>query len=145
MKVPKKSKIELTNAHPDKSLSLERYRDLIDMVMTQENISLKSLHVITVEDEYLRALHRQFLYKDSFTDVLTFHLDEEDQREGEIYISVDQAKLNAGVFGVEVRVEIARLIIHGLLHLKGYDDKEYSGEQQMHQLEDEYLKRFWSD
>jgi probable rRNA maturation factor len=144
MKVQKKNKIELTNAHPEISLSLERYRDMICRVIHREKISLRSLHIITVGDEYLKELHKQFLHKDSFTDVLTFHLDEEGQREGEIYISLDQAKLNANEYGVELSEEIARLIIHGLLHLKGYDDAEHAGKQQMHQLENEYLQRFWS-
>ena len=115
---------------------------MIGKVIHGEKISLRSLHVITVDDAYIRTLHRQYLHKNSSTDVITFQWDEEDEREGEIYICLDQAKLNAEEYGVTLEKEIARLIIHGLLHLNGYDDKDDAGKQQMRQLEDKYLQRY---
>jgi len=124
------------------SLNLEGYHDMIGKVIHGEKISLRSLHVITVDDAYIRTLHRQYLHKNSSTDVITFHWDEEGEREGEIYICLDQAKLNAEEYGVTLEKEIARLIIHGLLHLNGYDDKDDAGKQQMRQLEDKYLQRY---
>jgi len=143
MKIQKKIKIELTDSHPRDLISLKCYRDMIHQIIEEEKIPVATLHVIAVDDEYLRSLHRQFIKEDIYTDVMTFQLEEDDEKEAEIYISVDRACQNAKEYGVELSEEIARLIIHGLLHLKGYDDKDELGKQQMHDLEDLFLLQYW--
>jgi probable rRNA maturation factor len=70
-------------------------------------------------------------------------MEEPDEREAEIYISLDRADQNAGEYDVELPEEIARLIIHGLLHLKGYDDKNNSAQQQMLALQERLLDVYW--
>ena len=101
------------------------------------------MNIILVDDEYLRSLHRQFLQKDSYTDVMTFPIEEEEDREAEIYISLDRAQINAKHFDVQIEKEVARLIIHGLLHLKGYDDKDKISRAEMRREEDRLLKIYW--
>ena len=143
MKVKRKIKIEFTDSHPQLSISLNSYRDLIHQIIVEEKIPVAGIHIITVDDEYLKSLHRQFLNEDSYTDVMTFYLEEDDEVDGEIYVSTDRASQNAKHYRVDLSEEIARLIIHGLLHLKGYDDKDKSGKQQMQLLEDRFLKHYW--
>ena len=143
MKIQKKIKIEITDSHPQDLISLNSYRDMIHQIIMEEKIPVTAVHVIAVDDEYLRSLHRQFLKEDTYTDVMTFHMEEEDEKDGEIYISVDRACQNAKDYCVELSEEIARLIIHGLLHLKGYDDKDELSKQQMHGLEDLFLTQYW--
>jgi rRNA maturation RNase YbeY len=58
---------------------------------------------------------------------------------GEIYISVDRVRENAGEFGTTIKMELLRVIFHGALHLCGYGDKTAAQERKMRQLEDKYL------
>jgi len=94
-------------------------------IITQvsEDIALKaeSLSFVFVDDTYLAGLHERYLDDPSKTDVITFNLGE-DKIEGEIYISHDRAFLQASTYNVTFEEEIVRLMIHGLLHLAGYDD-----------------------
>jgi rRNA maturation RNase YbeY len=62
--------------------------------------------------------------------------------EGEIYISADRADIHAREFEVSLGEEIGRLIIHGMLHLKGYDDQTENERQEMQQKEDFYLQKY---
>jgi rRNA maturation RNase YbeY len=118
---------------------------LIQQVIGQEEIELSAVEVIIVEDAYLKSLHKQFLKRDTFTDVMTFAWEENEQVEAEIYLSLDRAKINAQEYQVQLDQEIARLIIHGLLHVKGYNDEDKAGKQRMHNKEDEYLHRYWQN
>lgn len=107
-------------------------------------LHVSHLNIVFVDDEYLKSLHRQFLNDDTYTDVMTFNLSETGAIDGEIYISADRAKENAQKYQVSFADEIARLVIHGLLHLKGHDDRTDAGRRQMHQLENKYLKECWN-
>ena len=143
MKIKRKIKIEFTDSHPRHPISLTSYRDLIHQIIVKEKIPVAGIHIITVDDEYLKSLHHQFLNEDTYTDVMTFYMEQDDEIDSEIYISTDRASQNAKHYQVELREEIARLIIHGLLHLKGYDDKNKSDKKQMQLLEDRLLRHYW--
>ena len=77
---------------------------------------LTNADVILVSDRRIAALHRQFMNIPGPTDVITF-------QHGEIFISVDTAKKNARRFRTSMGDELQLYIVHGLLHLHGYDDK----------------------
>ena len=95
---------------------------LCKTVAADIGLEAKSCSVIFVDDVRLKEMHSHYLNDDTKTDVITFDLGE-DKIEGEIYISVDRAIVQAESFKVSVAEEIVRLIIHGLLHLKGFDDR----------------------
>ena len=77
--------------------------------------------VIFVDHEKSQTINRQFLAHDYPTDVIAFEYDdEEDDKWGEIYINVKKAREQAIEYGVSYENELARLIIHGLLHLSGH-------------------------
>lgn len=100
------------------------------------------LHVVLVNDSELMALNKQFLGRDYLTDVIAFPITEadDDSFEGEIYISIDRIFENAKTFAVIPQTELARIVIHGVLHFLGYTDKTPDEKHQMSQREDHYLK-----
>ena len=77
--------------------------------------SLAEISIVLVSDRRMAALHKQFMNIDGPTDVLTF-------QHGEIFISVETAQENAAQFGTTTDDEIRLYIVHGLLHLRGFDD-----------------------
>ena len=85
-------------------------------------------------------MHEDYLNDPDYTDVMTFNLGD-DAIEGEIYISADRIKENANIFEASIENEIFRNIIHGLLHLKGYTDKEVHEKSKMKQKEEELLRQ----
>ena len=91
----------------------------------------------------MAKLHKTYLSDSCYTDVITFLLDDPEGTVGEIYISIDRAKHHAKIYEVGVEEEYARLIAHGLLHLKGMDDKTEADRERMHQIENAYLEKFW--
>lgn len=135
--------IQLINNYPGKPVSLKAYKPFIEEIITGEKFHIRELDVILVDDEYLRKLHHKYLNDDSYTDVMTFNLTESGEIEAEIYISYDRAQFHARQYQVSVEDEIARLICHGLLHLRGHDDRTPAERQKMHQLENELLRKYW--
>jgi rRNA maturation RNase YbeY len=101
------------------------------------------LNYIFCSDEYLLEINKQYLDHDYFTDIITFDNSEEDkQLEGDIYISVDRVRDNAATFHTDFDSEMRRVLIHGLLHLVGYEDSSEALKTAMRAKEDEYLRLF---
>ena len=92
-----------------------------------------SATIAFVSDKTIRQLNRQFRGVDKATDVLSFPADEDESNLGDIAISVDTAARQAKENGLEFDQEVAQLILHGLLHLSGYDHETDNGE--MNRLE----------
>ena len=132
--------MEISVHNLDKELSIteEQLSDLIRQTSKKLELDIQSVQVIFVDDEKLRTMHEQYLNDPDYTDVMTFNLSN-DSIEGEIYISDDRVKENAKLFKVTIENEICRNIIHGLLHLAGYTDKEEPEKTIMKQKEDELL------
>ena len=106
-----------------------------------EGKPLQSLAYIFLDDEGLLSINRQFLNHDTYTDIITFELGEEETM-GEIYISADRVKDNANIHGVSAEQEFLRVMFHGALHLCGYRDKKKSEITVMRAKEDEYLRLY---
>lgn len=130
--------VSVTNAHPSTRLRRAPIADAVLRALKGERIARCTINVILVSDEELLEMNRQFLSHDYLTDVITFPL-EETPLEGEIYISVDRAREQAGEAGVGLYEEVSRLAIHGALHLAGYDDATPDERERMRILEDRYL------
>ncbi|MBP5136823.1 MAG: rRNA maturation RNase YbeY, partial [Paludibacteraceae bacterium] len=91
---------------------------------------------IFCSDEKILEVNRQFLQHDYYTDIITFDYTENGKINGDIFISVDTVKSNAEKFNVTYDNELMRVIIHGVLHLTGQNDKTPETEKVMHQKED---------
>lgn len=130
--------ISVINAHPRTRLRRAVIAAGVEHTLRREGVKRAEVSVILVSDDELLEMNRAHLAHDYYTDVITFKLEEE-PLEGEIYISVDRAREQAGEYGVGVYDEVRRLAIHGALHLCGYDDATDAEREAMRRLEDRYL------
>ena len=80
------------------------------------------LSFIFTSNEHLRLMNREFLNHNYFTDVITFDYSEDKHTSGDVFISIDQVRINAVKYNVEVAEELRRVMIHGVLHLVGFMD-----------------------
>lgn len=94
---------------------------------------------IFCSDPYILEVNKQYLQHDYFTDVITFDYTEGNKISGDIFISLDTVQSNAEQFGVDFYEELERVIIHGILHLCGFKDKEETEEAQMREEENKAI------
>jgi probable rRNA maturation factor len=99
------------------------------------------INFVVVGDREMARLHRTYMNIRGTTDVLTFDLSERPARrvEGDVYICIDQARRQAAEYRVPIYHETARLAVHGVLHLAGYDDHSDTQRAKMKALEDRSL------
>jgi rRNA maturation RNase YbeY len=91
------------------------------------------------QDEEVYRINVEYLQHDWYTDVISFEYNEGKRVNGDIIISVDRVKENAGRYGVTVEEEMKRVMIHGVLHLLGYEDGSVEERENMTVLENKYL------
>ena len=103
----------------------------------------ENINYIFCSDDYSLSINKKYLKHNYYTDIITFDLGEKDQKVADIYISTDRAKENAKTFNVTFHSEIVRLLIHGALHLSGFNDKTSKDYQRMKELEMIYLKEYF--
>jgi rRNA maturation RNase YbeY len=112
----------------------------IKLVIQKEKFSLNQVNFIFCSDEYLRAKNIEYLNHKTYTDIITFdYADTKGELEGDIFISIDRIRENADKFGRPFDEELHRVIIHGILHLLGYDDKTPQQKALIHKKEDACL------
>jgi rRNA maturation RNase YbeY len=114
-------------------------RKIIENIITGEGKAAGHINFIITTDANLILINRQFLEHDYYTDVITFNYNEGSYINGEIYISADTVKDNAGIYGTDVMDEMKRVMIHGVLHLAGHDDRTEEEKSKMRKLEDFWL------
>lgn len=100
---------------------------------------VREINYIFCSDHYLHSINKRFLRHDDFTDIITFDYAEDERIRADVYISIDRARENANTYGVSVPDEVHRLLIHGLLHLLGYADKNPDDKALMSAKEEYYL------
>ena len=94
---------------------------------------------IFTSNGHLKLMNREFLNHNYFTDVITFDYSEDKMTSGDIFISIDQVRINAVKYGVDVAEEIRRVMIHGVLHLVGFMDETIEEKEIMQKKENEAL------
>ena len=100
------------------------------------------IHIALMDDDALLALNQKHLDHDHYTDVITFDYSTAKEVNCDIAVSTDRVLDNATLEGVSVENELARVLIHGILHCVGYSDKTPNDKQIMRMKEDEMLKQF---
>jgi rRNA maturation RNase YbeY len=115
-------------------------KDKIRRLAREENKRTGELCFVFCSDEYLLELNRHYLNHDYYTDVITFDYGTGNLIAGDIFVSIDRVKENAGNFNVPFNHELSRVIYHAILHLCGYGDKTPAEESIMRSKEDYYLK-----
>ena len=91
-------------------------------VAKRESCRLGDINIIFCSDPYLLKINLQYLGHDYYTDIITFDYSEKPVVSGDLFISIDCVRDNASFYGVPFEEELHRVIVHGLLHLIGYDD-----------------------
>ena len=114
---------------------------IVKEVIGKEEKILGDIHFIITNDKNLLEINLEFLEHDYFTDVITFNYNEDNVINGEIYISLDRVKENAINYNVSLEEELLRVLVHGILHLLGFDDSDESGSDDMKRLEDFWLRK----
>ena len=122
-----------------KKIALKNSKDWLKKVVSTENKQLGKIIFVFCNDYYLLKKNIQFLKHDTLTDVITFEYSMGSQISGDILISVDRVKENSKKFDVTFLNELDRVMVHGLLHLLGYNDKSKQDAKLMRFKEDFYL------
>lgn len=141
--MPWLSKIYFFYQMPVSLRNRTRLKKFIQEIFKREKKKLISINYIFCTDAQLLKINKEFLSHDSYTDIITFRLSEENSPiEAEIYISAERVRDNAKQLNESFAGEFHRVIFHGALHLCGYNDKSLAEKKRMREREDYYLKLF---
>lgn len=117
-----------------------QFKKWLNEVIKKEDHIPGDIYYIFCDDEYLYRINKKYLKHDTLTDIITFPTSTKDNIiSGEIYISVERVRENAKERNVSFQKELSRVMVHGILHLLGYDDQSESQKSHMREKEDYYL------
>lgn len=125
---------------PDPEADISRFDQTVKTVFDGEQMQVSFINVIFLPKDDLRKMKHQYFGQDVYTDVICFNLNEpQTPIEGEVYLSIQQINENSREFNTDPVDELHRVLIHGCLHLCGYEDDNPELKQNMTRLEDRYL------
>jgi rRNA maturation RNase YbeY len=130
--------------HPDHPRIPHGFRKMAESVLSSIGETHDRMTIILCNDTLIRRLNRKFLNQDCVTDVISFDLSttEMDARHGEIYVNLDQVRVQANQFDVIFWNELVRLTIHGILHFYGYDDNTNNANKLMMKRQEELVQKY---
>ena len=120
-------------------INTDKMKEWIEAVARNHDKNVGTLTYIFCDDEYILATNRQFPQHDYYTDIITFDYSNSHRISGDMVISLDTVRSNAGQLGVDYDGELLRVIIHGVLHLCGINDKGPGEREIMERHENEAL------
>lgn len=112
----------------------------LKLVAESEIKKLGNINIIFCSDNYILDVNVKYLGHDYFTDIITFDYCEKDILSGDLFISIDTVRDNAEFYKTEFNDELNRVLVHGLLHLIGYDDHTPEEQKIMREKENYYLE-----
>ena len=135
--------VEINNDRLQVPLDHGRVRDAVQTILNDAAVSRAEISVAVVDDPTICRLHRAYLKQDGPTDVLSFVYEHrEDLLEGEVIVSAETAAMTADWYGWTASEELLLYVIHGTLHLVGYDDTTAEARREMRRQERVVLARF---
>jgi len=116
---------------------------LVNRLIRELDFNISSLEINFISSDDIKKINKMHLNHDYTTDIITFNYSSDLKNiDGEIIISIDDVQINSRKFKVSFHEEIARLVIHGVLHLLGFDDQITSDKKVMKRLENKLLSNF---
>ena len=109
------------------------------MVAESEIRRIGDVNIIFCSDNYILDVNLKYLQHDYFTDIITFDYCENNVLSGDLFISVDSVRENSVFYNTEFEDELNRVMVHGILHLIGYDDHTEEDQKVMREKENYYL------
>ena len=135
--------VRVFNAHPRYRLRKRPLARYARRVLKSAGVARGTVSVICIGSRACRSLNRQYLGHDYVTDVISFPLEVGKTLEGEIYVNLDRARKQGREYKVPFAHEVARLVIHGALHLVGYDDRSAGDARRMRATEEQHLRHWF--
>lgn len=120
----------------------ELFSRWITSVAVREGFLVSNLVFLFIDDNEILEMNKKFLNHDYYTDVITFGELKDNKISGDIAISIERVYENSKTYGVEFDDELKRVMVHGLLHIMGYNDKESKDKSIMSSKEMEAIKMF---
>ena len=112
----------------------------LKFVAESEIRKIGDINIIFCSDNYILDVNMRYLQHDYFTDIITFDYCEKNILSGDLFISIDSVRENAVYYGTDFNEELNRVMVHGILHLIGYDDHSEEEFSQMRAKENYYLE-----
>src|SRR5438876_6858070 len=137
-------RISIANLQELVPIDRGRMKEIVRAVLREEGVSEAEITLAFVDNPTIRQLNKRYLDHDEPTDVLSFPMSDPGSKRltGELVIGAELAKIEAESRGHDVQAELALYVIHGMLHLCGYDDKSSAEAQKMRERERHYLRFF---
>ena len=133
-------RLDITNEHPTRRVRLAFLRQLVLRVLAAEGRAYQEIDLVLVDAETMRGYNRDYHSADESTDHLGFQYDAPEGRvSGDIFVCLDDVAEQAGGYGVTFRREVAKVVVHGVLHLCGWNDGSPARRKRMHAREEELL------
>lgn len=141
--------ISIKNQQKKIKVNPQKISRIVDKILQNENVAQAALTVVFVTHQKIRALNQKYLNKNYATDVLAFNLSDDHPGEkaalcGDVVISADAVLKNAEEFKTSVDEELTLYVIHGMLHLLGYDDHHPKDIKRMRLKEKELMAKVGS-
>ena len=139
------NEINIFNECKDIDFHKDHIIQLINLSLKATKYNQVKINLIFCDNDKLNSFKRKYFDDDVLTDIVTFPIKNDNDLEAEIYISVEMARLNADKFNVSLNNELSRLIIHGVLHLIGFNDNTKDARKIMFSKQEEIISNFQKD
>jgi len=120
----------------------ERIRKWIEATINSEGKKGETINIVLTSNKNIRSLNRQYLKRNYMTDIIAFNYNRGNIISGDLFLNPDTIQKNAGKHKTKFSEEILRVIIHGVLHLIGYNDENNEEKLVMRERENFFLDRY---
>lgn len=131
--------VVVSHGRREKRMSKKAVHRTVSFVLKKEKVSIGKISLVFVDDNAIKKINTKYLGHRRSTDVITFPIEVLPFLEAEIYINVKQARRQARQYRVSIANELTRLIVHGVLHAVGYDDRRTNQRKEMIDLQERYV------
>ncbi len=118
-----------------------KFVNWLSQTIEENGFETGDISIIFCTDTYLLSINKEYLKHNYFTDIITFNYNESGFISGDLFISIDRIHENAEELGLPFDLELKRVVVHGILHLIGFNDKTEDEQVEMRKQEDYYIRK----